>query len=59
MCRAEWFPAPHSARIEVLSNVERALGLLARIENIDDEELLEFERLLGRIREVLLGSRWL
>lgn len=60
MCRAEWFPAPHSGRREVLEQVERALNGLARLEGEGmEEELRDVEMALERVREVLHGRRWI
>jgi hypothetical protein len=62
LCRAEWFPAPHGGRTELLRNFEGALNGLARLEVQDDNvrsEVERVERMLGRIREILYMSRWI
>lgn len=62
LCRAEWFPAPHSGRREALINIESALMGLARVDVRDEEigrEVANVERALLRVREVLYGWRWI
>ncbi|KAF2702746.1 hypothetical protein K504DRAFT_452988 [Pleomassaria siparia CBS 279.74] len=63
MCRAEWFPAPHAARGQMMASVERALSIMAQVEiggvgTESADALAEVEILLERVREGLYGNRW-
>jgi hypothetical protein len=62
LCRKEWFPAPNRGRVDVLSNLESALNVLADLEVRDAQvrrEVDHVERALGRIRDVMYENRWI
>jgi hypothetical protein len=61
-CAEEWFPAPNRGRVDVLSNLESALNVLADLEVRDAQvrrEVDHVERALGRIRDVMYENRWI
>lgn len=62
LCREEWFPAPTSARAEIVGMLDNVLGVLERLEMRDEvarHELENVEQALDSIRELLYSHRWM
>ncbi|KAL5424936.1 hypothetical protein PMIN06_000845 [Paraphaeosphaeria minitans] len=62
LCREEWFPAPNSARTEIVSTLDNVLGALERLEMRDEvarQEVENMEQALETIREMLYSQRWI